>query len=214
MTGQGPSRPARAERAGLAPAKRGRAGAAARQRLFVALALPGDVSEALAGWAASALGRDDGLRLVERDALHVTLAFLGWREPGDSERTAATVADAVAGLTAPRLEPTALVALPRGRPRVLVIGLADEDERAAAAHDAGGAALAAAGLHEPERRRFRPHVTVARVRRGSVPGGRVAVPLPERAFSTPRVVLYRSHLRHDGAHYEELATAVLAAPGA
>jgi len=44
-------------------------------RLFAALDLPVDVRTTLAAWAASTVGRDDRMRLVSTDSLHVTLVF-------------------------------------------------------------------------------------------------------------------------------------------
>ena len=71
-----------------------------------------------------------------------------------------------------------------------------------------------ARFYEPEKRPFWPHLTVARVKpekRGkrkpalveSPPG-----PLPERLFrpfTALRLVLFRSHLRPQGAEYVPLA---------
>jgi 2'-5' RNA ligase len=68
------------------------------------------------------------------------------------------------------------------------------------------AALAAAGLYEPERRPFRPHATVARLRAGARPP-RAAAHLdgPEPvAFAGEAVTLYRSRLSRSGARYEPL----------
>ncbi len=62
-------------------------------------------------------------------------------------------------------------------------------------------ALAGAGLYEPEKRPFWPHVTLARVRRGERVR-RVAAGDPPAPFRADRVVLYRSTLRPDGAVYE------------
>ncbi len=53
-------------------------------RLFVALEPPVEVRDALVEWARAAVGGDPELRLVERDALHLTLAFLGERPDADA----------------------------------------------------------------------------------------------------------------------------------
>ncbi len=74
--------------------------------------------------------------------------------------------------------------------------------------------LAAARLHEPEKRPFWPHVTVARVRpeaRGARRPMAVAAapgPLPEelaKSFLGVRMTLYRSELQPSGARYVPLA---------
>jgi len=56
-------------------------GEPAKERLFVALELPEDVRVALVAWRP----RDGGLRPVAAESLHVTLAFLGWREAADAD---------------------------------------------------------------------------------------------------------------------------------
>jgi RNA 2',3'-cyclic 3'-phosphodiesterase len=195
----------------------------ARVRLFVALALPAAAREALAGWAREALGGverprggdpprpGESPRLVPAESLHVTLAFLGWREPGAATEIADVALAAVAGLESPLLTPAGVLALPPRAPRVLAVELDDAGGRAGAVQDAVERALVAAGLHEPEGRPFRPHVTVARVRRG----GRLRraasaiAPPPADPLAAREVVLYRSELRPGGARYTRLAGAGL-----
>lgn len=184
-----------------------------RVRLFVALALPSPVRAELAAWAGGLLRDDEALRPVPAEALHVTLAFLGSRDASDIEAIAAATATAVAGLAAPLLEPGELAALPRRRPRVLALDLADRDGRTAAVQGAVGAALADAAGYEPESRRFRPHVTVARVRKGAQPVARAPVRAPLRPFTAAEVVLYRSELRPGGARYTPLSATALRADG-
>jgi 2'-5' RNA ligase len=68
------------------------------------------------------------------------------------------------------------------------------------------AALADLGVLAPERRRFRPHVTVARVRRGARLDQRSLPPVPAvGAFAGAALTLYRSRLGAPGARYEPLA---------
>jgi 2'-5' RNA ligase len=67
---------------------------------------------------------------------------------------------------------------------------------------------------EPERRAFRPHVTVGRVRRGErVRAAGLGPPAPDLAFHAPAVTLYRSHTGPGGSRYEALARAPLGAGG-
>lgn len=187
--------------------------AAARVRLFVALALPAATRRSLAGWSSDVLSGDESLRLVDSAALHVTLVFLGWRDEHDVERVADVVRLASAGRVAAELRPTRLTALPRRQPRVLAVELEDAEGRAAATQAALSAGLVAAGLHEDERRAFRPHVTVARVRRGGrPPSGRFPDP-PAGPAIADEVVLYRSDLSASGARYTPLDVVTLTAEG-
>jgi len=70
---------------------------------------------------------------------------------------------------------------------------------------AAASALAKAGLHEPERRAFRPHATVARLRAGARAPRVTPREGPEPvAFAGESVTLYRSRLSAAGARYEPL----------
>jgi RNA 2',3'-cyclic 3'-phosphodiesterase len=167
----------------------------------VALDLPDGPRAELAAWAGARLASGERLRLVPEESLHVTLVFLG---SVDAERLGA-VGEAVRagarGHAAALLEPGAVAALPRRRPRVLALDLADPSGAATGLQEDVAGALAAAGLVEPERRRWRAHVTLARVPRGA-PGG-VSVPDPPGLgpFTASVVTLYRSRPRSE---YEAL----------
>jgi RNA 2',3'-cyclic 3'-phosphodiesterase len=180
-----------------------------RARLFVALEVPDEHRDELARWATTVLGGDEALRLVAAEALHVTLAFLGGRDAELVERIGATVREAVDGLRAPELTPRALVPLPGRRPRVFAVDLDDPRGRAGELQAAVEGALVAAGVHEAETRAFRPHVTVARVRKGRrAPTGRFPDP-PGQPFVATEVVLFRSDLGPAGARYTPLDRASL-----
>jgi RNA 2',3'-cyclic 3'-phosphodiesterase len=182
-----------------------------RARLFVALELPEDVVGAVALWAQEAFGHVDELRLVRPQSLHVTLVFLGYHPEREIERIAEVSFGAGGGSF--ELTPTGAVPVPRSRARLLALVL----------EDAGGLVqwqdglsrrLEAAGLYEPEKRPFWPHVTLARVKRGArVPRG---LELPEvppelaQPFTASRVTLFRSTLKPSGAVYEALAGVDLA----
>jgi 2'-5' RNA ligase len=117
---------------------------------------------------------------------------------------------AAEGSRAPLLAPRGLAALPARHPRVLALDLADEGAALDAVQRTIGQALATAGLYEADRRPFRPHVTVARLRRGAVWRGRALAAPPIEPFVAERVVLFRSHLSQQGARYAPLAAVRLA----
>jgi 2'-5' RNA ligase len=175
-----------------------------RQRLFVALDLPEEVRAELSVWchrAAPAV-----VRRVPSANLHLTLAFLGSRSADD----AAAVAALLGGLArdALALATDDAVWLPRRRPGVLAVAL-DGGPALGSLHAAVGAALADAIAFVPERRPFRPHVTVGRVPRGvAVGASRLEAP-PSLTFRAPSLTLYRSRTAADGARYEALGTVSL-----
>jgi 2'-5' RNA ligase len=167
----------------------------------VALDLPPLPRAALALWASSQLGSDDRLRLVPEASLHVTLVFLGSVPAGRVEAVWEAMQTVSRGHAAALLEAGAVAALPRRRPRVLALDLADSRGAAVDLQEAVAGALVTAGLAEPERRRWRPHVTLARVRKGAqgVIAGRDGPSL--EAFTASTVTLYRSR---PGSDYEAL----------
>jgi 2'-5' RNA ligase len=179
--------------------------AVARARLFVALELPPAAREALVGWQGRALAGREDLRAVAPEALHVTLAFLGHRPETEIDAIAAATAGALDGLQPAVLRPTGVKGVPRRRPRLFALDLDDPDGHAAAMQAAVSEALAAEGFYEPERRRFWPHVTVARVGRAERNAAPVTVPPPADPFTAGEVTLYRSHLGRGPARYEALS---------
>jgi 2'-5' RNA ligase len=198
-------------------------GAAAR--LFVAAELSSAVRDELAAWGRGLLAglpeadpraapRGGGVRVLDPAAMHLTLCFLGSRPVSEID----PLADAVEAFEARACE-LALGAplwLPRRRPRALAVEVADHAGGLARMQGALVRTLALASGWEPERRRFRPHITVARLRgtRSRSPlrdGQSLSLPpTPAVRFAASTVSLYRSRLAPAGAQYELLASVRLA----
>jgi RNA 2',3'-cyclic 3'-phosphodiesterase len=189
-----------------------------RARLFVALDLPDPVRAGIVAWGRQALA-DPALRPVAPESLHITLAFLGWRPEKEIPRLGEIV-EASRG-PAPSIELGDPVRRPqRGRPRLFALPV--ESPGAIELQARLRERLVAAGLYEPEKRPFWPHVTVARVRRGErgsqrpalvsrLPGG-----LPKdllQQVDGVRMTLYRSELQPQGAQYTPLAQVELPVKG-
>jgi 2'-5' RNA ligase len=181
-----------------------------KARLFVAMDLPADARQALADWRDDVFAGRDDVRLVAPEALHVTLVFLGWQD----EQAAPAIAEAgfrAASSQPPLLRAAGVRALPPRDPRLFALDLEDDEERATALQRAVSDALAAGRWYRPEKRPFWPHITLARVKRGS----RRVPPLPDSpappadAFEARELTLYRSTLRPQGALYEPLARTTL-----
>jgi len=197
----------------------------ATARLFAAVELPTAVCEELIEWARRALGAS-GLPLAKRppraarvlaaSSLHLTLCFLGSRPVAEIESLASALG--ACGEHACKLSVGAPLWLPPRRPRALAVEIHDRAGELARlqAHLTG--ALSHAGGWEPERRRFRPHVTVARVREESARARRSSDrPLlpatPRLCFTPAAIVLYRSWLSNAGATYESISTCALQPAG-
>lgn len=167
-------------------------------RLFVAIPLPDPLRRALAALG----GGIPGASWVAEENLHLTLRFLGEIDEG----TAADIDEALAGLQAPAVEVQVAGMGQFGegdRARLLFAGVARTpelvhlQERVEAAVVRGGSPR--------EKRKFAPHVTLARLKGAAMPRvqGFIAAHALFRPppFVADRVVLFSSHLARDGAIY-------------
>ncbi len=158
--------------------------------------------DALSAFGRAAAGGDFALRAARADALHVTLAFLGHRALDDIE----PAGEALRAVAAPVGELSLgepLWLSPR-RPHVLTVAVVDPRGALARLQEAVTEALVDAVGFVPEHRAFRPHVTVARVRRGAVPRRGGLPDAPRAAFAGEALTLYRSWLGGGPARYEPL----------
>ncbi len=185
----------------------------ATARLFVAIDLPTAVRARLTTWArgAASQARATGgqLRLVEPELLHVTLCFLGSRPVEELDALEGAVG-ACAAAAVGELSLGAPVWLPPRRPRTLAVEVHDDPRGTLQTlHDDVARALAGVCDWQPERRRFRPHVTVARMGATDAPRERGLPPTPALSFQPLTLTLYRSWLSPSGASYEAVARHLL-----
>lgn len=167
-------------------------------RLFVALALPAELKAQLALLA----GGIPGAKWVPPENYHLTLRFIGEVESWRAQE----VDDALAGISAPGFE-LSLRGLGTfekgGRIGALWVG-AEKSEALAFLQAKVETALQRAGF-EPERRRFAPHVTLARTDRAA-PEKLIAFVQAHNLFRAPPVAvehftLFSSHLGKEQALY-------------
>ena len=150
----------------------------------------------------------DGIRRVGADSLHITVCFLGDQSLGLVKEIGEILQGALIDLASDGLSPGPLavgapVWLPPRRPRALALEIHDESGGLDALYDDLRRRLGSAIGWEPERRRFRPHITVARLATWAPPPACVE-PTPPLVFEPESIVLYRSSLEADGAVHEPL----------
>jgi 2'-5' RNA ligase len=169
-------------------------GSDARLRLFLALELPPATIDVVASWQAAHLR--DG-RIVPREHLHVTLAFLGSRPAGDLPGVVEALRAVAAPASPPSLEPARWCETRS----VGMVVLRDHGERAGALARELHARLEALGVYRPESRPWLPHLTVLRFRERP----RLDPPLPETGTFVPSgAAAFLSRLHPAGARYEVL----------
>lgn len=183
-------------------------------RLFVACEVPDDVKRDIGEVIDSLRSRSGtAVRWIKSDGVHVTLKFLGEVPVKKLPAVKLAIQEAVVGHSPFELEFSNIGTF-GGREglRLMWVGVAGDVLRLEALVRAVNAALAVVGF-EPERRPFRPHLTLGRVR-DEVPTRQRAeievqvgkTSVPATSWRTNQVSLMRSRLTAQGAVYEVLAT--------
>lgn len=194
-------------------------------RLFVGFPLRDEVRTVLRNAAAHLRQRlrDLPLRLVREENYHVTLHFLGDLPPARAEDITSTLRQAIADVDLPWHRTTADLGGPGAfpspaRPRVIQVPLSHTPQPLSQLHRRTGRLLATLLLQDgfvPDNRPYRPHITLAYVKKPpprSV-AATVAAVLGEEVGLTAgtllvldRLVLYHSRLGPGGSTYTELAS--------
>jgi 2'-5' RNA ligase len=145
-------------------------------------------------------------RLLDADSLHLTLCFLGSRPVEEMDALAGALRACPPQVC--ELQVGAPVWLPPRRPRALAVEIHDRAGRLEHLREDVGEALRQVSDWEPEGGRFRPHITLARMRAGAgEPPSALTLPAtPQLSFTVRAIVLYRSWLAPEGASYEAIAT--------
>lgn len=183
-------------------------------RLFVACEVPDEVKQAI-GVTIDTLRSRSGaaVRWIRPEGVHVTLKFLGEVPVKKLPAIKLAIQEATVGHSPFDLEFSNIGTF-GGREglRIMWVGIAGDVLRLEALVRAVNAALAVVGF-EPERRPFRPHLTLGRVRDEistrqraeiEVAVGKMAV--PPSGWRTSQVSLMRSRLTAQGAFYDVIAT--------
>lgn len=174
-----------------------------RLRLFLALDLGPETLDTLSAWANERLR---GGRIVPREQLHVTLAFLGGRPRGELPAIAGALRASCAGADPVVFEPATW----RETRSVGMMVLRDLDGAAARLAEDLHTRLEGLGIYRREARRWLPHVTVLRFRERP----RLAPGLPAMGTFVPSgASAYLSRLHPSGARYEVLERVSLTAGG-
>jgi RNA 2',3'-cyclic 3'-phosphodiesterase len=177
----------------------GSVGGDERLRLFLALRVPDDVLGEIERWQTERLGT---VRVVPREHLHVTLAFLGHRPASEVESIVGALREAAAGAGEIRLAPVRY----RETRSVGMLVLSDDGGRAALLAGDVQERLEKVGVYRREGRAWLPHLTVARWR--DRPRLRLDPP-PVRTFVPSDAAAYLSQLHPGGARYEVLESVAL-----
>lgn len=175
-------------------------------RLFVALRPPFAIRERLI----AAMHGISGARWQDDEQLHLTLRFIGEVDRHRAEDIAAALGSLHAPAIAARIAGVSLFEH-KGQPHMVWAGV-EPVEPLAALHRKVDQLLRRVGL-APETRAFVPHITMARLNRGSGPVAAFLAlnsDLASPPFTFGHVTLYESEMGHGGSRYHPVARYPLA----
>ncbi len=159
---------------------------------------------------------ENALKWVETENLHLTIKFIGEIDPGKLEQVKSVLTRCLAGQNAFEIEVAGLGMYPNARaPRVIWLGITGGDPLVRI-HATLDTHLAELDI-KPEGRPYAPHLTIARIRKGT--DRKTAQAVGETlaqfkvdalgAVTIDRVHLYQSVLTPSGPIYTDLFAAPL-----
>jgi 2'-5' RNA ligase len=194
----------------------------AEWRVFLGIEFPESHRQLLAELLALVAGTDLPIRWIGANAAHLTLHFIG-EVPVETAELLRLGFGGAAGRSHPfSLSVDGAGASPNlAKPQVIWLGLAGDIAQLRLLHRASETFLLDFDI-ETEQRQFKPHITLGRTRQAlqspeinelvrlmrSTPVQSKLSALAE-PFTVDHLHLYRSHLSHEGAAHEILATARL-----
>ena len=147
------------------------------------------------------------------EKLHITLKFLGATNVAilpELENQLSKAAEAHPPFKLRMSKPGVFPS--RSRPRILWLGVEDETHSTASLHMLINIACEPLGF-EGERREFRPHVTIGRIREpnraGALTDAHLRSPIEPVEFEVRKIVVYESNLQPSGSVYSPLFKASL-----
>ena len=184
-------------------------------RTFVAVSLDEAVCGSVASLIRALAASQADVKWVEPHNLHLTLKFLGEVPLEEIHAVCKAVKRGVAELESFRLDLVGAGAFPNIRhPRTLWLGVQEGEVEMAAVQQAVDHSLKKLG-YRPEGRKFKPHLTLGRVRRSGPGVARLAELLAEHASYragasvVEEVTVFASELTSEGPVYSVLGQAPL-----
>ncbi|HEY4308336.1 MAG TPA: RNA 2',3'-cyclic phosphodiesterase [Pirellulales bacterium] len=184
-------------------------------RTFIAVEISSEVRSRAARLISQLEATGANVRWVKPEQMHLTLKFLGDVDMREIPEICAAVSQATADVPPFSLRMAGAGAFPNlSQPRTIWLGADDGVDEIQDLHQRLDQSLAKLGFR-PEPRRFRPHLTIGRVRNADRGMAEMARLLEEHAnfvagvIDVDEVVTFSSELERAGPNHETLATAEL-----
>ncbi|MDY6943037.1 MAG: RNA 2',3'-cyclic phosphodiesterase [Pseudomonadota bacterium] len=178
--------------------------------MFFAIPWPGKLVEELHRATEPIREAHLPIRWIPAQNIHLTLRYLGSQPTAEVDAWVSRAQDALAALPPVEVDLTALAWFPSPRRARMLAAMVAATPSLHAISERLEHLARAAGL-QAETRPFRPHLTVARMRRPAAMDWPVhTIPVAQHLI-THEIMLVRSELRPEGAKYEDVAAISLSA---
>ncbi len=189
----------------------------ARTRTFVGVDIGSDIRARVASLQKKLAAIEPDVKWTETENLHITLCFLGEVDDREIPTVCRLVQGAAKGHAPFPMTVETVGAFPHLRtPRILWVGVNDGADVLTALHDGLEPGFEGLGYRREERR-YKPHVTLGRVR-GDKTGPKLAAALAAQAnwhageTTVQEILVMGSHLGPQGPRYTVLGRAKLRGP--
>jgi RNA 2',3'-cyclic 3'-phosphodiesterase len=180
-------------------------------RTFIALELPQEIKAYLGEIISGLRQKNKSVKWVQDEGLHITLKFLGSIDEGLVPSLSRELDAIAASFPAAHVSLSRLGAFPdTRRPRVVWAGLSGDTAILADIAAIVDKMCTSFGM-EPEKRPFRAHITIGRLKIPTVVD--LAQEIREKGFTIKNLMLYKSELTPSGARYSVLHRSVLGQEG-
>lgn len=190
-------------------------------RVFIALELPSTIKAAASAVQRELMTSEADVGWVRTEGMHLTLKFLGEVSDSRLSEIEKALESAVKGLPAGQAGPGSLKITVRGlgvfpnprNPRVVWLGIQTEDDRLLRLQERIDRTLAPLGF-PPEKRDFRPHLTLGRVKSSRGLDGLMKAMAVHPHYlagecTLGEIHLIQSELKREGAVYSRLWSVAL-----
>ena len=167
-------------------------------RIFIATLIPEDIRTLLTNYIKSLKHNIDGVKWEKAEKLHVTLKFLGDVDEASVEEISHLLGKLVHGYSPFNINISDFGGFPNLKnPKVLYVGLSHNSELSQFQNELEND-LHSLGF-ENENRRFIPHISIARVKKGI--NIIETVPITPSIFDITQIGLIKSELKPEGSVY-------------
>lgn len=176
-------------------------------RSFIGIPLPGTAVNTIGPVLTAGKKTINSVKWVKPENIHITLLFLGEIEFGEGEAIKKIVGNGLSGFKPFHVTVKGIGGFPSlNAPRVLYLPVTEGTEQCSSLYAA--VSKLCAPFVKKEKRKFTPHCTIGRIRKGKkcTTADISALPdYPPTSFTVGEIIMYQSVLQPDGPVYNAFA---------